>query len=116
MTTVNLFAPNPQTLHLSAGDALCSITYEAVISDPAENPATFVLEIIDDQDVVFANGKSSVSWTVNNLTKALTTQPAQPQTFHLAGTVNETTPAALKLTATDKSGLPTDSNTHIIYF
>jgi hypothetical protein len=116
MTTVNLFAPVPQTLHLSTGDVACSITYEAAISDIAENPGIFTLEIINDPNVVFANGKSSVTWKVDNLTKVITTQPAQTQTFHLAGVVSGTTPAALKLTATDNSGLSTDSNTHIIYF
>ncbi len=115
MTTVSLLSPNPSTLHLSQGDATSAITYQASIADPAENPATFKLEIIDI-DVTFANGQSSVTWQVNNLTKDLTTQPAQQETFHLKGKATGTEPCGLKLTATDKTGISTDSNNFFMYF
>jgi hypothetical protein len=116
MTTVSLLPPNPQTLHLSAGDVASTISYLAAISNTSENPVTFKLQIIGDPNVVFAGGASSVTWTVSNVTTVLTKQPDQKQTFHLAGTVSGTTPLALKLSATDGSGITTDSNTHIIYF
>ncbi len=116
MTIVNLLTPTPGTLHLSAGDTKASFAYQAAITNASENPATFTLEIVGDPDVVFANGASSVTWTLNNLTTALAQQPIQQETFHLAGVVSGTKACAIKLTATDKSGVSTDSNSHFIYF
>jgi hypothetical protein len=115
MTTLSLLDPNPHTLHLSAGDAASTISYLAAISNTSENPVTFKLQIIGDPNVVFVGGQSSVTW-VSNLTKDLIKQPDQKETFHLAGTVSGTKPLVLKLSATDGSGITTESNTHIIYF
>lgn len=115
MTTATLITALPNAVHISAGDAPSTITYQATIADITDNPAKFTLEIVDDTDIVFDDGSSSVDLPDANLTTTMAPQPPQVVTFHLAGHADGETPVMLRLTATDRSGLSTHDNIQIIY-